>query len=71
VAALLITVGERARLIAQEARTAGLPPDAVVSARDNAEAIQALRRLLSPGDYVLVKGSRGMKMEEVVQGIRG
>ena len=70
VAAVLVTVGERGRLIAQEALTAGLPPDVVVSAQDNAEAIQALRRMLSPGDFVLVKGSRGMKMEEIVQGIR-
>jgi UDP-N-acetylmuramoyl-tripeptide--D-alanyl-D-alanine ligase len=70
VAALLITVGERGRLIAQEALTAGLPSGAVVSAEDNAEAVQALRRLLTPGDFVLVKGSRGMKMEEIVQGIR-
>jgi UDP-N-acetylmuramoyl-tripeptide--D-alanyl-D-alanine ligase len=70
VVAVLVTVGERARLIADEALTAGLSPEAVVSARDNAEAIQALRRLLSPGDFVLVKGSRGMKMEEIVQGIR-
>ncbi len=71
VAAILVTVGERGRLIAQEALTSGLPPDAVVSAQDNAEAIQALRRMLSLGDFVLVKGSRGMKMEEIVQGIRG
>ncbi|MDP3046676.1 MAG: UDP-N-acetylmuramoyl-tripeptide--D-alanyl-D-alanine ligase, partial [Chloroflexota bacterium] len=71
VAAILVTVGERGRLIAQEALTSGLPPAAVVSAQDNAEAIQALRRMLSLGDFVLVKGSRGMKMEEIVQGIRG
>jgi UDP-N-acetylmuramoyl-tripeptide--D-alanyl-D-alanine ligase len=71
VASRLVTVGERGRLIAQEALTSGLPPDAVVSAQDNAEAIQALRRILLSGDFVLVKGSRGMKMEEIVQGIRG
>jgi UDP-N-acetylmuramoyl-tripeptide--D-alanyl-D-alanine ligase len=70
VAAVLVTVGERGRLIAQEALTAGLPPDVVVSAQDNSEAVRALRRMLAPGDFVLVKGSRGMKMEEIVQGIR-
>jgi UDP-N-acetylmuramoyl-tripeptide--D-alanyl-D-alanine ligase len=71
VASILVTVGERGLLIAQEALTSGLPREAVVSARDNAEAIQALCRLLTLGDFVLVKGSRGMKMEEIVQGIRG
>ncbi len=71
VVSMLVTVGERARLIAQEAQASGLAAQAVIATQGNAEAIQVLRGMLSEGDFVLVKGSRGMKMEEIVQGIRG
>jgi UDP-N-acetylmuramoyl-tripeptide--D-alanyl-D-alanine ligase len=37
--------------------------------RDKPELIQALLRDLTPNDLVLVKGSRSMKMEEVVAGL--
>ncbi|WP_273380070.1 UDP-N-acetylmuramoyl-tripeptide--D-alanyl-D-alanine ligase [Symbiobacterium thermophilum] len=36
---------------------------------DNAGAIAWLKERLRPGDTVLVKGSRGMKMEEIVQAL--
>ena len=36
---------------------------------DNAGAVALLKGLLRPGDTVLVKGSRGMKMEEIVQAL--
>ena len=66
VVALLITVGRRARLIAQEARACGLAADCISQVDSNAEAVAHLRQLLQPGDVVLVKGSRSMAMEEIV-----
>jgi UDP-N-acetylmuramyl pentapeptide synthase len=33
---------------------------------NNSELAESLRNLLQPGDAILVKGSRGMKMEEVI-----
>ncbi len=66
VADLLITVGPRARIIAQEAMAVGLPPHRVWICDSNQEAIEVLRQILEPGDVVLVKGSRGLHMEEIV-----
>jgi UDP-N-acetylmuramoyl-tripeptide--D-alanyl-D-alanine ligase len=66
---LLVTVGARAALAAAEARRAGLDETAVVAAPDREAAIFELERRLRPGDSVLVKGSREMEMEGVVQAI--
>lgn len=67
----LVLVGPRARLMGQEALAAGMPNAAVHYAETNAQAAKILEALLAPGDFVLVKGSRGIKMEEIVQAIRG
>lgn len=63
---LVVTVGSRAAIIAQEARAAGLPEESVHLLESNEQAIALLRRLLASGDFVLVKGSRAMRMEEIV-----
>lgn len=56
----LIAVGDRSRWIAEEARSAGLADVKAVSNRDDVELT------LGQGDVVLVKGSRGMRMEDIV-----
>ncbi len=62
---LLVTVGQRAQLIAEEALAAGLPASRVM-ALDHAEAALAeMRSILGPGDVVLVKGSRAVRMDEI------
>jgi len=66
VAAVLITVGERGRLIAEAALAWGMEAEKVIIAEDNDSAITCLREIVAPGDIILVKGSRGMKMEEIV-----
>lgn len=63
----LVVVGERAEDYARGARGAGLRE--VTVARSRKDAVEALSRRLRPGDWCLVKGSRGARMEEVVQGI--
>jgi UDP-N-acetylmuramoyl-tripeptide--D-alanyl-D-alanine ligase len=66
VAHLLVTVGSRARIIAAEARDAGLPPEAVVELDDSQAALSFLRENIRRGDVVLLKGSRGVNLEWLV-----
>jgi len=66
VAAMLVAVGPRGRIIGEEALACGMPSDRVYFAAGNAEAIAWLRTVVAAGDVILVKGSRGMAMEEIV-----
>jgi UDP-N-acetylmuramoyl-tripeptide--D-alanyl-D-alanine ligase len=66
VADLLVAVGPRGRIIGQEALTLGVSPSRVCLCDDNRAAVVYLQATIQSGDYVLVKGSRGMKMEEIV-----
>jgi UDP-N-acetylmuramoyl-tripeptide--D-alanyl-D-alanine ligase len=66
VADLLVTVGPRARMIAETARAAGLQAAAVNEFADTVGALNYLRNTLSNGDVVLVKGSRAVQMEKIV-----
>nr|MBC7245872.1 UDP-N-acetylmuramoyl-tripeptide--D-alanyl-D-alanine ligase [Chloroflexota bacterium] len=66
VASVLVTVGRLGHLIAEEAITTGMPSSAVHAVADNDEAVQVLQQILVEGDFVLVKGSRGIAMENIV-----
>ena len=61
----LFTVGDLAATIARAAREAGL--GVVRPLGSKAEAAEALRALLQPGDALLVKGSRALALETVVE----
>lgn len=63
----LITVGEMAKGIADGATSGGLSSSAVSSFESSGDAGVSLKGCLRDGDAVLVKGSRGMKMEEIVR----
>lgn len=65
----LITVGNLARFMAEGALAAGMPGRCVFRCASKGEALEVLKDLARPGDVVLVKGSRGMRMEEVVQAL--
>jgi len=65
----LLTVGTRARWIAEAAGEAGMATAQIRSVQDVQAAIASLQALLRPGDVVLIKGSRGMAMERIVAAI--
>jgi len=69
VVCMLVTVGERGRLISEHARSLGMPAARVLHVGDNEAAVAYLGRTLQAGDKVLVKGSRGMAMEQIVQAL--
>ena len=64
---MLVTVGPLAEMIADGARDAGFPDERIQSYADSSEAAQKLAGQIVAGDAVLVKGSRGVKMEEIVR----
>ena len=63
---LLITVGSSAKRIAEAARAAGLENVYNVS---NAEAADLIKRELREGDTLLVKASRGMALEKIIEAV--
>ena len=64
---LLITVGPLSRHIAVGAVQAGMSDARIVSFENSDEAGNHVASLLEPGDLLLVKGSRGMRMDKIVE----
>lgn len=65
----LVTVGDRAWFIHDE--FSKMRPDALAGHYQTKDALaEALKGLMQPGDLVLVKGSRGVQMETVIEQLR-
>ena len=64
---VLVAIGASSETTAEGARRAGLK--SVFSFGSKRNALELLKRILHEGDTVLVKGSRGVALEEVVEGI--
>lgn len=68
---LLIAVGgDAARELASAAIAAGLPAASVIHVPGKAQAIDAALQRVRPGDLVLVKGSRGIGLDAVVDRLK-
>ena len=70
VADALLTIGPRARIIADEAARQGVRAERIASFDRKDEVIAALAGDLRAGDAVLIKGSRGLALEDVVAALR-
>ena len=68
---VLFTLGERAEIIAQKARDAGMDAGRVVASKDHRQLLLRLKEIIGRGDWILVKGSRAMSMEKIVLGLMG
>lgn len=66
----LLLLGEMAGETAAGAAEGKMPTEHIRTAASHAEAVAALDNLLQPGDRLLVKGSRGMKMEKICAALR-
>jgi UDP-N-acetylmuramoyl-tripeptide--D-alanyl-D-alanine ligase len=74
VADWLVARGPRSAWTAEAAAQRGLPGSRVRHVDDNEQALEAIREIMGSGGRqwaILVKGSRGMRMEEVVNGLQG
>ena len=65
----LIAVGQWADVMVRAAQAVGLSN--VAAFEDAAHAGKALAMKLTPGDVVLVKGSRSAKLERVMEALKG
>lgn len=65
---VLVAIGASSGKTAEGARGAGLKK--VYSFVSKKDALEALKALIKEGDTVLVKGSRGVALEEVVEGLK-
>lgn len=66
---LLVTVGELGQLIAREALISGFDRARLFATTDREAAIAWLREHLQPNDMVLIKASRGLRLDEVTSAL--
>ena len=69
VADVLITLGPRGHIIGETALRWGMPADHVHILEENAEVVTLLEQMVTGDDVILVKGSRVMRMEEIVNAL--
>jgi UDP-N-acetylmuramoyl-tripeptide--D-alanyl-D-alanine ligase len=67
---IVIAVGEYAPRVVESARRAGLAKEKAYVVEGADQVVASLGPLLTPQTQVLVKGSRGMRLERVVEQIR-
>src|ERR1043165_6729811 len=67
----LYILGKQARLVRRGALAGGMDASRVVVGKSHGQIARLVRREMRPGDWMLFKGSRGMRMEKVVAAVKG
>jgi len=67
----LLAFGEWAPVVVETAVRYGFPSERAKVVEDHSEAISILKKGMREGDWVLVKGSRRMGMEKIVEALMG
>jgi UDP-N-acetylmuramoyl-tripeptide--D-alanyl-D-alanine ligase len=70
-AAHLLVLGEQADHVIRGALDRGFAAERAHRMRDHEEMVNGIMDLLEDGDVVLIKGSRGMRLEKVVERVAG
>ena len=65
----LLALGEEAPVVIESAIRHGLDPKKAAIVEGHLEAVSILRQKIRSGDWILVKGSRRMGMEKIVEGL--
>jgi UDP-N-acetylmuramoyl-tripeptide--D-alanyl-D-alanine ligase len=66
---MVVGLGEGGGWIVEGARAAGLPDEAAVAFANKEEVVAYLKKETRTGDAVLMKASRGVRLEEVLNGL--
>jgi UDP-N-acetylmuramoyl-tripeptide--D-alanyl-D-alanine ligase len=66
----LLTLGEEASLVVESAIRHGFPVERTKVVKSHSEAISTLKEMIRNGDWILIKGSRGMAMEKIVEALK-
>lgn len=69
VSEFLVTVGERSHITAEAARRAGMKTSHIYEFETPADATRFLSGFLTANDIVLIKGSRGIHMDQIVSAL--
>ena len=64
---LIITLGPATRFTIDEALKRGIKKNSTFIAKDKEELLMKVKSIVKPKDIILVKGSRSLAMEEVVE----
>jgi UDP-N-acetylmuramoyl-tripeptide--D-alanyl-D-alanine ligase len=64
-------LGAQAHRVKQGALEGGMPSDRVIIGKNHIDIARRLRSHVKRGDWLLFKGSRGMKMEKVLLELKG
>jgi len=67
---ILITVGARAKFIAEKANDSGLAKKNIFAFETAEEAAPEVQKLIRKGDYILIKASRAIGLDKIVEEIK-